>query len=388
MTPAQARQEALSYLEWWRTTVFRDREIVDGVVRADHRGPSGDLKRALAAWPGPHYWAEDDGEGRLVLIRRLAPPPRERWWLHGLLFVITFATVWMGGALLGGINGGLPIPFSTDAGLASQIVGRWLAQLGSSSAGLDFAFALMAILLAHETGHYLVAKRYAINASPPYFLPAPPWIVFIGTIGAFIRLRSPVVDRRQLLDVGAAGPWAGFVIALVALVVGLDRSAVVMEDGLTRQFVMLAGGRLYLGDSPLVYALRQVIVGEGTVLLHPLAFAGWLGMFITMLNLVPIGQLDGGHVLYSLIGRWQGRVGVLVWLGMIGLGAWAAQHAVWQGAVWWIWAFLLLLMGRGRLAHPEVLDKQRPLPKRRWPYAMATLLLFVATFTPIPIHYL
>lgn len=381
-------ESPLHYLEWWRTTVFRDREIVDGIVHEGHRGPSAGLARALAAWPGPHYWAEHDGAGRIVLIRRLVAPPRERWWLHALLFGITFVTVWMGGALLSGGEAGLGIPFSAEAGLASQVVERWWTQLGPRGAGLEFAFALMAILLAHETGHYLVARRYAINASPPYFLPAPPWLVFIGTIGAFIRLRSPIVDRRQLLDIGAAGPWAGFVVALIALVAGFERSELVMQDGPTRQLVMLAGGPLYLGDSPIVYAMRRLLVGEGTVLLHPLALAGWLGMFITALNLIPLGQLDGGHVAYSLIGRWQGRLGPLVWVGIVVLGAYAARQGIHEGAIWWLWALLLLIMGRGRLAHPEVLDRHRPLPKRRWPYAVATLLLLVATFAPVPIHYL
>lgn len=378
----------LHYLAWWRTTAFRDREIVDGVVREEHRGPSPELAGALAAWPGPHYWADGDGTARLVLIRLTAAPTRERWWLHAILFVVTFMTVWMGGALLSGGASEIAAPLSSELSIVAQVVDRWLGQLHLQGAGLDFAMALMAILLAHETGHYLAAKRYAIDASPPYFLPAPPWWNFIGTFGAFIRIRSPIVDRRQLLDVGAAGPWAGFALALVALVVGLARSQVVPEDGLSGQFVFIANHRLFLGDSPLMFGLRQLVLGDGTVMLHPLAFAGWIGMFITMLNLVPLGQLDGGHVLYSVIGRWQARLSPFVWLAMVGLGAYSAQQSLWQGAIWWIWAFLLLVMGRGRLAHPEVLDRHRPLPAGRRPYAWGTMLLLVATFTPIPIHYL
>jgi membrane-associated protease RseP (regulator of RpoE activity) len=244
-----------------------------------------------------------------------------------------------------------------------------------------FAMALMAILLAHETGHFIAARRYGINASPPYFLPAPPFVNFIGTFGAFIRLRSPIVDRRQLMDVGAAGPWAGFAVALVALGVGLARSAIVLEDGPTAQFVALGGFHLYLGDSPLMMLARELLADGGTVALHPLAFAGWLGLFVTMLNLLPMGQLDGGHVLYALIGRAQSVVGPLVWIGLIGLGFLPGQ---WW---WWVWAIIILALGRGRLAHPHVLDRFRPLPPKRRVLGWASLVLFAATFTPVPIHY-
>jgi Zn-dependent protease len=372
----------LDYCTWWRTTLIRDREVVDALVRREHRGPSPEFARALKKWPGPHYWAEGDGEGRLVLIRILAAPKRERWWLHAGLFLVTFVTVWMGGALLSGGRAALRVPFSTRISGAPELLGNWLAEVSSWGGGLDFALALMAVLLAHETGHYIVAKRYGIDASPPYFLPAPPWWFSIGTFGAFIRLRSPIVDRRQLMDVGAAGPWAGFVVALVALLVGLARSQVLPEGGSSSQLVLLGDFRFYLGDSAIMYAARQLIVGDGTVLLHPLAFAGWIGLFITMLNLIPLGQLDGGHVLYALIGRWQIRLGPLVWLGLIALG-----FLGWQWW-WWVWAALILMLGRGRLAHPQVLDRHRPLPGNRQPLGWGTVALFAATFTPIPIHYL
>lgn len=369
------------YFQWWRTTVIRDREIVDAVVAPVHRGPSEELRRALAHWPGVAYWAEGDGEGRLVLVRSLAAPRRERWWLHGGLFVLTFLTVWMGGMLLGGSPVPLASPFSTDLDGARALVAHLSNDLLLVGPGVGFAMALMAILLAHETGHYVVARRYGINASPPYFLPAPPFVNFIGTFGAFIRLRSPIVDRRQLLDVGAAGPWAGFAIAMVALVAGLHRSITVAEIGPSAQFIALGDLHLYLGDSPLMRLVRRLVAGEGTVALHPLAFAGWLGLFVTMLNLLPLGQLDGGHVLYALLGRRQVWLSRVAWVGLLGLGFLPGQ---WW---WWVWAGLILVLGRGRLAHPPVLDAYRPLPRRRCLYGWLTLALFAATFTPIPIHY-
>ena len=359
------------YLRVWRTTVVRDREIIDGEVRPEHRGPSPQLAEALGEWPGSHYWADGDGEGKLVLIRSLAPAPRERWWLHGLLFVVSFFTVWMGGALLAGAQ----VRFTGVFRIEASAVVEWVSQLNVAT-GLDFAIALMAILLAHEMGHYVFARRYTINVSPPYFLPAPPWINFIGTFGAFIRLRSPVVDRRQLMDVGAAGPWAGFVVALAAFVIGIAKSQV-LPTGEAAQQLLFGDARIFLGDSILTMGVRQLIVGDAAVALHPLAQAGWFGILVTMLNLLPLGQLDGGHVLYALVKDYQRWVGWLVWLGLLFLGL--------RFAPWLLWAGFTLLLGGGRIGHPNVLDRHRPLPPSRRPIGWATVLLFVVTFTPIPL---
>lgn len=384
---APAAEPPSRFFLYWRTTVVRDREIVDAVVRPEHRGPSAALRAALVRWGGRYYRADGDGDGRWVLVRALGRPRRERWWLHATLFLVTFATVWMGGSLLYGAVGAMPVPLGADVSMSAMMLDRWLAEVAARGVGFDFAMALMAILLAHETGHYLAAKRYGIDVSPPYFLPAPPQLNFIGTFGAFIRLRSPIVDRRQLLDVGAAGPWVGFGVALIALAAGLARSTIVPQDGASEQLILIANHRLYLGDSPMLWAARRLLVGEGTVVLHPLAFAGWIGMFITMLNLMPLGQLDGGHVLYALVGKWQARLGFVVWAGLVALGFWAAREAVWQGVIWWVWAGVLLILGRGRFGHPAVLDRVRPLPPSRHPLGWVTALLFVATFTPVPIHY-
>jgi membrane-associated protease RseP (regulator of RpoE activity) len=252
----------------------------------------------------------------------------------------------------------------------------WLLRLRP---GLEFAMALMAILLAHETGHYLVAKRYGIDASPPYFLPAPPWWNFVGTFGAFIRLRSPVVDRQQLLDVGAAGPWAGFAVALIVLAVGLSASQPVpaLETD-APQLVMIGGTPLYLGDSLVMAAARKLFAGGAVVLLHPLALAGWLGILVTALNLLPLGQLDGGHVLYALLGGRQSWVGLGTWLTLLLLGFW-----FWG---WWVWAAFTIILGRGNLAHPPVLDRFRRIPPNRRPFGWASALLFLATFTPVPFY--
>jgi len=363
------------FLTVWRTVVVRDREIIDGVVHPNHRGPSPELSQALDEWPGSYYWAEEDGAGRLVLIRTLAPPPKEKWWLHTLLFVVSFATVWMGGALLAGAELTSAIPLVPYLARVITVVPEW-SELGAG-VGLDFALALMGMLLAHELGHYVLAKRYSISVSPPYFLPAPFWFFPVGTFGAFIRLRSPVVDRRQLMDVGAAGPWAGFAVAIVALVVGLQRSEVLAEPGVTAQLIMIGDQRLYLGDSLVIAWARQWLVGEGTVVLHPIALAGWFGVLVTMLNLLPLGQLDGGHVVYALLREHQRSVALFCWIVLLIMG-----FQFFYG--WWVWAGLVLLMGGGRIGHPTVMDRYRRLPKGRRALGWATLALLVVTFTPSP----
>jgi len=366
---------APTLLTYWRTVTIRDREIVEAVVRPEHRGPSPALQEALAAWPGVHYWASGADTGRLVLIRAVAPARSERWGLHLALFLGTFLTVQLGGALLlGGSVHTLP---SLRGGWGEL----WInleAWARASVAGVPFAMALMAILLSHEMGHYLAAKRYAIDASPPFFLPAPIEVNFIGTFGAFIRLRSPVLDRRQLMDVGAAGPWVGFGVALIMLIVGVQQSWVAAPGEFTAAMVIpLAGTNLLAGDSAITWAIRVAIVGDGTLVMHPIAVAGWIGMLVTALNLLPLGQLDGGHILYALFGRHQRYAAAAAWLGLVVLGRW-----FWP---WWLWAGLTLILGGGRLSHPKVMEWRRPLPPSRRPLGWASVVLFAVTFAWRPI---
>ena len=365
------------FFTYWRVSTALDREVVDAVVAAEHVDPSPEFREALKAWPGTYYWSHREGSNRVVLIRSLRPPAAERWWLHIFLFVLTFATVWMAAAQLMGPAPRFSTPADVNLGSLWNSVADWIT---ASAPGLGFAAALMGILLAHEMGHYVLAKRYYINASPPYFLPAPWPINFIGTFGAFIRLRSPIVDRRQLMDVGAAGPWAGLVVAVGVLVVGMLKSDVLSgSPGVTQQLIYIGQAPFYLGDSLLMTAARTVLVGDGTVILHPLALAGWFGIFVTMLNLMPLGQLDGGHIVYALIGRHQAKLGILMWYGLVVMGY------VFHFWGWWIWAALIVLLGRGRIAHPSVLEPHRPIPWSRWPAGIATAVLFLVTFTANPL---
>lgn len=359
----------------WRSVTNSGREYVEAVVLPEHLGPSPELRQALRDWPGIFYWADGADAGRLVLVCRTVPDKGEKWWLHGALFAVSFLTVWMSGTLLAGLIAVPYVPMLRDPLQAGKALGDWVMQLGPGL-GLGFATTLMGILLAHEMGHYIAARRYRIDASPPYFLPAPPWYFFIGTFGAFIRLRSPVIDRRQLMDVGAAGPWMGFAFAIAAFAIGLGMSEVVADSGATQLVIMFGDYRYYLGDSLITGWLRQIIVGEGTVSLHPLAQAGWVGILVTALNLMPFGQFDGGHVVYALVQDLQKIVGVcmLGLLVLLGFDFW----------FWWAWSAFILVVSGGRIGHPRVLEHHRPLPGSRRVWGLATVVLLTLTFIPIP----
>ena len=272
--------------------------------------------------------------------------------LHVALFLATLATTSMAGAFQQGAN-----PFSDPATLLL---------------GLPFAATLLSILLSHEMGHYLLARAHGIRATLPYFIPAPPPFIIVGTFGAFIRMKSLPANRRALFDVGAAGPWAGVLLAIPAALVGLSLSEV-------RPLTPFDEGGIILGDSFLFSMLTRLVLGVSTnevsIVLHPIALAGWFGLFVTFLNLLPVGQLDGGHVIYSLFGRWhrwisRGSLAAILLLGFHG----------WMG--WFVWVVLLSMLG---LDHPPTLDLYSSLDPRRKLYAWCTVVLFVLTFMPEPI---
>jgi membrane-associated protease RseP (regulator of RpoE activity) len=264
--------------------------------------------------------------------------------------------------------------------LATLAAGSWqqggnpFVRPGDLWLGVPFSFTLMTILLVHEMGHFLTARRHRVAVTLPYFIPMP--ISFIGTLGAFIRIRQVIPTKRALIDIGAAGPLAGFVVAVAAVAAGLPLSETVPVADPD-----LAGG-LRLGDS-LVFAalvkLFAVPVPEGSdLLLHPAAFAGWVGLFVTCLNLLPVGQLDGGHVAYAVWGERQRTLSKAVVAALLVAGVLG-----WKG--WLVWGVLVLLLGTG---HPPTLDAPVPLDTPRRRLGWLSLAVFVLTFTPNPFQIL
>jgi membrane-associated protease RseP (regulator of RpoE activity) len=289
--------------------------------------------------------------------------------LHGVLFAATLFLTTLSGAL---IAGGLP----PDLGLLFNPTAWDLAFLRGWASGFSFSLPLLAILLCHELGHYLTARHYQVNVSPPHFLPGPPPPFGIGTLGAFIRLRTILNDRRQLLDIGAAGPIAGFVVALPVLWIGMAHSQAVPDPGATGMQVSVGWGMWALGDSAMTLLVRHFTHHAGVVTLTPMAFAGWMGMLVTMLNLLPIAQLDGGHILYAAFPRAQRHVARVFFVLVILLG--------YLSKSWLVWAFVVLILSRGQFGHPPVLDAYRPLPRSRIWVLLASLVIFALTFTPAP----
>ena len=366
------------YATWRTQSLAGSRDVVDGVLRAEHQGPSLDLAAFLAQWPGAWYWG-DDARTRLVLIRGSAPPRPERWLWHGALLFLTVICTLAAGAVIAhawvppagrGVSGTVAATLQ----FAEFVVrGGWQELLP----GWRFALPLLGILLVHEAGHYLAARRYALDVSPPYFLPVPPNLSPIGNLGAFLRIRSPVYDRRQLLDVGAAGPLAGFVVALVVLWWGYTSSTRLPGAADGPSLIALAGTPVMLGESLLSHHLREwVVPGQGPVMLSPVAFAGWVGMFVTALNLLPLSQLDGGHVLFGLVGRRQVQLSFLAVLGLIWLGR--------AAPMWWMWAALTFAIGGGGWSHPSVVLPDRQVLWRGRLTGIACVVVFILTFVPVP----
>jgi membrane-associated protease RseP (regulator of RpoE activity) len=290
----------------------------------------------------------------------LAPRRRERWWLHGLLFLLTFGTTTYVGANFA-VNF-RPSLLGPGGDLA--------ANLGALFRGaITFSVPLLAILLSHELGHYVMCRRYGVDASPPYFIPFPS---LVGTMGAFIRIREPIRDKRQLFDIGVAGPIAGFLVTLPLLAWGIAHTR-------ANPSPVLSEGTILFRYPLLVTLFQKVFVGTTFTSLeaveHPVFIAAWFGLFVTMLNLLPLGQLDGGHALYAVFGRWQRTIAIplLIVLAFMGL------H--WPG--WWVWVAFTLFTG---LRHPPVVDEEAPLDFRRKLVAAAVLLIFVVCFAPIPIE--
>jgi len=326
----------------------------------------------------------EEGKHAVILVPGRPEPKKSNPVVNLVLFIATLFSVILVGSF-----------FSVTEPLPEDPLAAALVMIRS---GLPFAAAMLTILGAHEFGHYLVGRSHGVHVTLPYFIPMP--FSPFGTMGAFINMKEHPKNRRQLLDIGIAGPLSGLIVAIPVLLLGLSLSTIdtlprVMPPGsmmegnsllyLLSKFAVfgqfLPAPETYGGMSPVLYWVRYFFTGAPfpfggvDVQLHPVAFAGWAGILITGLNLIPAGQLDGGHMLYVLFGRQAAqRVLPFILVALVGLGF------VWSG--WWLWAMIIFILGR---AYAEPLDQITPLDGRRRALAVLALILFVLTFTPVPL---
>jgi membrane-associated protease RseP (regulator of RpoE activity) len=284
-----------------------------------------------------------------IYILPLPPRPRlGRPWVNLVLFLATVVTTIFAGAVQEGVN-----PLQNPAQLAR---------------GIPFSFALLTILGVHELSHYTVSRWRGIAVTLPYFIPSP--LPFLGTFGAFIQMRSAVRDRRALFDMGLAGPMAGLAMSILFLALGLSRSEII-------PYVMEEEG-MGLGTSLLMEGIARLVLRQSTqdvtVMLHPLALAGWFGFFVTAMNFMPIGQLDGGHMAYALFGERFRVVARIAMVVLVGMGL-----LFWQG--WLFWAFLSFVMG---MDHPLPQDAITDLDPPRKALGILALVLLALIITPQP----
>lgn len=285
-------------------------------------------------------------EDGITVAFRPKPERREsKKWVNLLLLILTFLTTLAAGAFQQGVN-----PFISITNLFK---------------GLPFSLSIMIILGSHELGHYIMAKKNKVDATLPYFIPAPH---LLGTFGAIIKMKSPIRNKNGLIEIGAAGPIVGFIFSTIALLIGLSLSEVVPVSG--EQGIIL-------GDSILFKFLTKLffsnITEDKDILLNPIAFAGWIGYFVTAINLLPVGQLDGGHILYALVGKKNKIVGYVM-LGIVIL-----LVPLWIG--WAIWAILFLVIG---FRHPPPLDRITPPSRKHKVIGIISFIILLLTFIPAP----
>jgi membrane-associated protease RseP (regulator of RpoE activity) len=253
--------------------------------------------------------------------------------------------------------------------ISTYLVGaNYSFDTGNIVNGLSYSCSIMLILLAHEMGHYVMSRTYGIPATLPYFIPFP--LPPFGTFGAIIKMKGIIINKKALFDIGVAGPLASFILSAPCLYFGMKLSSVVATSANTNEF--------RLGEPLLLKLIQWIVVGELSptqdILLHPLGYAGWVGLFVTALNLLPVGQLDGGHVVYAVFGRkskwaFMGSILILIFL------------ALYYNPGWLTLIILLLIFG---MRHPEPFDSETPLDRPRKILACFMLIVFILSFTPAP----
>lgn len=296
----------------------------------------------------------------VVRLRRRETSEDKFPWINLLLFILTVITTVLTGALWEGVD------------WVSNPIEAFSNPLKIFLGGLPFSLSLLAILVFHEFGHYFAARYHGVKVTLPYFIPAPPAITLIGTFGAFIKSKSAFVNKKQLLDVGAAGPLAGLVIAIIVIAIGINGSTVQpMTDEMSG---------IFFGESMLFSFVADIVKGPITdnqvLVINSVGFAGWVGLLVTMFNLLPIGQLDGGHITYAMFGKTQKTIAILTMIGLAGLSFY------WQG--WIVWLFMGFLV---KPKHPPTVMDEEPLDRRRKIIGYISIAAFIVCFVPAPIYF-
>lgn len=328
----------------------------------------------------------EDGKQVILLVSSRPEPKPSRPGLNLIMFLLTVVSVLLSGGLTS-----LEAPLSKNIlQAATQIV----------QAGWPFAVSLIAILAAHEFGHYFAGRAHGVHVTLPFFIPMP--FTPLGTMGAFINMKEIPKNKRVLMDIGVAGPIAGYIVSVIVILIGLSLSKLdtiplsfpagqgIQMEGNSITYLLLkyfSFGKLlpepvnYGGVEPLLYWVKYFFTGKPfplgglDIMIHPVAWAGWAGLLVTTLNLIPAGQLDGGHIFHLLFGtRLSRRILPIILVALAGLGF------VWSG--WWLWAGLIFLLGR---VYAEPLDQITDLGTPRKILGVIALIIFLATFIPIPL---
>jgi len=357
---------------------YRGKLITDSISAYDS------LKSSLRNYQITPLFRKEKDQQVILLIKGIIEPKPSNPWVNIILFLVTFLSVLFAGTLYA-YEG--PEPTSLTNFLFSIFL--------TLPKGIPFAISLLTILLAHEFGHYLAGRYHKTHVTLPYFLPLP--FSPFGTLGAFIQLKEPPKNKRVLLDIGLAGPIAGLIVAIPVLFIGLSLSQLTTIES-TSGLILEGNSILYLASkylvfgrllpepihyeiSPFLYWIRYfftsqpIPIGGMDVLIHPVAWAGWAGLLVTALNLIPAGQLDGGHVIFTLFGHRAKSFFPVILVVLVGLGFF------WNG--WWLWAVLLFFLGR---FYAEPLDQITELDERRRAFAILGVIIFILTFTPVPLY--
>jgi membrane-associated protease RseP (regulator of RpoE activity) len=353
-------------------------------------GDTADAYDNLASQLKPYQitplFRKENEQQAILLIPGVIETKRSNPWVNLVMFLVTVLSVIFAGAI-----------YTADIADPQGFPDLILQLLRSLPSGVPFAASLLAILLAHEFGHYLAGRFHNTNVTLPYFIPFP--LSPFGTMGAFIQLKEPPRNKRILLDIGIAGPLAGLIVAIPVLLYGLSLSRVEpIQLAQGQGFTLEGNSVLYLlaklvmfgqllpapasygSLPPFIYWIRYfftsqpIPVGGLDVMIHPIAWAGWAGLLVTALNLIPAGQLDGGHLMYVLMGKRARSLLPFILIALVALGF------VWAG--WWLWAGLIFFLGR---IYAEPLDQITSLDPKRKAVAMLGVVIFFLVFTPVPL---